>query len=55
LPKKTYKNYNTSIDFNKQTNRIKIEDMTYDVNESRFEMIDKKPEVLSTLTSPKRI
>jgi len=52
IPKITQTNHNTFLDFNKQTNRIKIEEMTFDVNENRFEMIHKNSERLSQYCSP---
>lgn len=47
LPKKAQHNYNCHLDFNKQSNRIDIQDMTNNVHELRFEMVDKRPENLS--------
>lgn len=53
LPKKPYPNYNCHVDFNKQSNRVNIEDMTPNMHELRFEMVEKSPEKLSTYTSPR--
>lgn len=47
-------NNTVSVDFEKQSKRVKIEDMTFNVNEARFEYIEKNPMILSNYYSPKQ-